>query len=164
MMDGLFLLLGSNVGGSKSFLSQARHALAHILGDPEAVSSIYSSEPWGNSNQEWFLNQVLVYDLPDIQPGVFLEELKSLEKQLGRKERIRWGPREIDIDILYWGQMIIQSDLLAVPHPAIPDRKFTLIPLVEIAPDKIHPVNRMSQKAMLENCKDSSKVILANTS
>jgi len=164
MMDGLFLLLGSNANGSHGYLEAAQRELGVLLGPTIASSSIYKTEPWGKTDQEWFLNRVLVFPTPDDSPDDLLSSLKDLESKLGRKKTERWGPREIEIDILYWDDMVIHGEKLNIPHTAIQERRFTLEPLVEIAADKIHPLLNKTQKELLTECKDNSKVFrLANS-
>ena len=114
---------------------------------------IYESAAWGPIQQEPLLNRVLKVET-SLPPEELLEILLTIERKLGRERRIKWGPRIIDIDLLYYNQEIIRTDTLSVPHPFIPERRFTLAPLAEIAPDFIHPVLKKDQETLLRECKD----------
>jgi len=158
-MDGLFLLLGSNIPDQRFYLSEALRELQTLLGDPISFSSLYRTEPWGEKDQKWFLNQVVVFKEYRSDPLTLLGKLKEIEHHIGRTNSKKWGPREIDIDILYNGETIFNHPEVKIPHPLIQERKFTLIPLVEVAPDKIHPGLQKTQKVLLKECNDLSEVI-----
>ena len=158
MMDGLFILLGSNIEDQNYFIEKAGKELSMIFGPALMKSSLYETEPWGNKNQPWFLNQVLIHQFVFSDPLTVLEQIKSIETKVGRKRREKWGPREVDIDILYWYDEVFQNDKLEIPHLFIAERKFTLLPLVEVAPNKIHPVSGKTQLQLLSECKDNSEV------
>ncbi len=137
-MNRVFLSLGSNMGDRQAYLQQAREALARhvkIL----AASSIYETEPWGYTEQPGFLNQVLLGET-DLRPGALLDFAKFLEAELGRTPTFRYGPREIDIDILFYNNLVMETPHLTIPHPTLHKRAFVLVPLAEIAPDLRHPV------------------------
>lgn len=154
----LYLLLGSNLGDRLRALSQARGQLEHALGPLLAASSIYETAPWGLADQPAFLNQVLglyACQLPD----ELLKITQEIEQKMGREKKEKWGTRTIDIDILYYGDQRIQTDGLTIPHPWLHQRRFTLVPLAEIAPHLIHPVLGLSQRALLERCTDPGEVI-----
>ena len=102
------------------------------------VSRLYLTEPWGYTEQDDFVNAVAQVDT-HLGPEELLAEVKSIEDGLGRRKGKRWGPREIDIDILLYGEEVVESDGLRIPHPGICQRGFVLAPLAEIAPDLIHP-------------------------
>jgi 2-amino-4-hydroxy-6-hydroxymethyldihydropteridine diphosphokinase len=154
----LYLLLGSNLGDRHHALSQAQGQLEQALGPATAVSSVYETAPWGLIHQPAFLNQVLgLYTLQ--LPGELLKITQGIEKKMGREKKEKWGARSIDIDILYYGDQRIQTDGLTIPHPLLHERRFTLVPLAEIAPRFIHPVLRLSQRALLEQCTDPGEVI-----
>jgi 2-amino-4-hydroxy-6-hydroxymethyldihydropteridine diphosphokinase len=101
-------------------------------------SSMYACGPWGYEDQEEFVNAVCEVDT-HLGPGELLERLKTLEKCLGREPSFRWGPRKIDLDILFYGDMVLEERFLKVPHPLVCERLFVLAPLAEIAPDLVHP-------------------------
>lgn len=120
-------------------------------------SSLYKTSAWGVEDQPDFLNQVI-----QIRTNLEAEELLNLllfiEKDLGRKRKKKWGPRIIDIDILYYDQQIIDTTDLKVPHPEILNRRFTIEPLAEIAPEFVHPNHKKSQLELLASCKDTLPV------
>lgn len=155
-MNDIFLLLGTNVGNRVNNLSDAVQKLVDAGLKITRRSAIYESEPWGDKDQSWFLNLVL-------QAGTttsahqLLKSILKIETDLGRKRERKWGPRIIDIDILYYNKVQINEDHLAVPHPGIPDRKFTLMPLVELEPDFIHPILQKSHTQLLEGTTDHSE-------
>lgn len=156
-MSQVFLLLGSNLGDREAVLFQAREYIDSLAGSIVKFSAVYETEPWGNTNQPGFLNQVLQistkYSPPDL-----LAKIGSIEKMCGRVRDEKWGPRTLDIDILYFSNEIVVQNDLKIPHPGISERRFTLIPLVEIAPDFIHPIFNVSNKTLLERCEDRSEV------
>ncbi len=149
MPQQVYLGLGSNLGDRLEFLRQARAALA-----PEVsllrCSHIYETAPWGYTDQPAFLNQV-VEGQTELEPEALLAKLKSIESELGRVENFRYGPRCIDLDILFYGSQIYQSNSLSIPHPAIAERAFVLVPLNELAPDFVHPLlNQKISELMLK--------------
>ena len=137
-MTRVYLSLGSNVGNRLAQLQRAREALplrVQLL----ACSSVYETEPWGYTDQPGFLNQVLMGET-DLGPQALLDFIKYLEMELGRTPTFRYGPREIDIDILFYGNLVMETPRLTIPHPKVHERAFVLVPLAEIAPDLLHPV------------------------
>lgn len=155
-MYGKYLLLGSNLGDKKSNLEVACEYLSK-LGRITMMSSIYVTPPWGKTDQPEFYNQVLSINTT-LSAQDLLAEIMNIEKLMGRVRHEKWGERLIDIDILYYEDLIIENEDLIVPHPGIPDRKFTLIPLVELAPDFINPVTNKSNKLMLDELHDQSVI------
>ena len=152
-MNGIYLLLGSNLGNRLEYLKEAAHLLARQKVKIIDESSIYETEPWGPKDQDWFLNVILeVTTLKD--PETLLETILSIEKQLGRTRKEKWGERCIDIDILYYSNQIHSSEKLSIPHPGIPERRFTLVPLVEMAPLEIHPTLNKIHIELLAECSD----------
>jgi len=154
----LYLLLGSNLGHRHHALSQALGQLERVLGPAIAVSSIYETAPWGLTDQPAFLNQVLCLYTRQL-PDELLQITQGIEKNMGREKKEKWGTRTIDIDILYYGDQRIQTDGLTIPHPCLHERRFTLVPLAEIAPHLIHPALGLSQQALLERCTDPGEVV-----
>jgi 2-amino-4-hydroxy-6-hydroxymethyldihydropteridine diphosphokinase len=156
-MKGVYLLLGSNLGDSKAVLQIARTHIEERIGRVIAASSIYLSKAWGIQNQPDFLNQVLELDTA-LRPSQVLKEILEIERELGRIRYQKWGTRIIDIDILYFGEEILESPELNIPHPENQNRNFVLVPIAEIAPDFIHPVLKRTQKELMLECNVPLKV------
>ena len=117
-------------------------------------SSIYETAPWGPEDQGWFLNVILEVNTSK-SPEALLESLLNIENQLGRVRKEKWGERSIDLDILYYQSSVIDTTTLTVPHQGIPERRFTLIPLVEMAPFAVHPTLHKTQAELLAECTDA---------
>ncbi|MES2559770.1 MAG: 2-amino-4-hydroxy-6-hydroxymethyldihydropteridine diphosphokinase [Bacteroidota bacterium] len=158
-MSILFLLLGSNVGDSRLHLRTAISLIQETVGVVMVQSSIYKTEPWGNKNQQDFLNQVLEVHT-EWTPEEVLERILKIEQEMGRSRIEKWEPRIIDIDILFYGNAIIQTEPLRVPHPLLHERRFTLLPLSEIAPDLMHPELLKTVTELMAECTDNSSVSL----
>ncbi len=152
-----YILLGSNIGNSKAYIEKAKFLLGSIL-CIDKQSSLYKTAPWGETNQDYFLNQVLQLS-SDIEPRELMSRIEGLESLLGKQKTSKYGPRTIDIDILLYGDNIISENNLYVPHPRMHKRAFTLIPLNEIAPDVYHPQLNKTIKELLAECQDDSEVI-----
>lgn len=159
VFGNIFLLLGSNLEDRKEMLLSAAQNLENkgiiILNR----SSFYQTEAWGNTDQPLFINQVLEIET-NLSPEDLLKTILNTELELGRKRYQKWGPRCIDIDILYYRNKIITTPSLKVPHPEIQNRKFALVPVTEIAPDYIHPVLNLKNIQLLNNCDDNLEVII----
>lgn len=151
-IDGIFLLLGSNQGDRESHLKKALYFLAAEAGHITIKSHLYETEAWGKQAQDSFLNQVIKLQSND-SPKDLLQKIHSIENKMGRIRKEKWEERIIDIDILYYNNVVL-NDQLKIPHPEIPNRRFTLVPMVEIAPRLIHPVLKKTQQKLLEECKD----------
>lgn len=121
-------------------------------------SSLYETEPFGNKDQEWFLNCVVQIETPQDVAALFAI-VQDIEARFGRKRQERWGPRSIDIDILFFDNVVISSPDLQIPHPGIAHRRFVLEPLCEIAPHLVHPVFGLEVRTLLERLSDASTVI-----
>jgi 2-amino-4-hydroxy-6-hydroxymethyldihydropteridine diphosphokinase len=158
MENGVYLLLGSNLGNRKGNLLQARNSIQNF-GTVLTASSLYQTQAWGNPNQPDFLNQIIQIAYKK-SPNQLLKEILAVENEMGRLRTEKWGPRIIDIDILFFGSTILKETNLIIPHPEIAKRRFTLLPLVEIIPDFFHPLLRKSSKQLLEECNDQSVVEL----
>lgn len=153
-----FIGIGTNLGDKPTNLRNALQLIESELGQIIGVSSVYSTEPWGVTNQEEFLNQVVrIYT--DLEPAYLLKRIHELEDALGRVRTEKWGPRVIDIDLLYYGKYVIDRDDLIIPHPELTERNFVLAPLAEIAPDFVHPIFKLTNKELLDFCSDTSKVV-----
>ena len=154
-----FLGLGSNVGDRHAFLVAAVRGLRACSGvRPVSCSSVYETDPVGKTDQGKFLNVVLEIETTLAPPGL-LECVKGLEETVGRTATEHWGPREIDVDILLYDGLVHQGETLTVPHAELEQRKFVLVPLTEIAPDVVHPVNGMTMQELLAACRDTSRVV-----
>jgi len=138
MKHTVYLSLGSNLGDRKANLKAAAAALAPIVGVLRA-SRIYQTAPWGYLDQPDFLNQVLECET-ELAPLELLAHLKRIEKTLGRQPGVRYGPRLIDLDILFYDQLVVDLPELTIPHPRAAERAFVLVPLADLAPGLVHPV------------------------
>jgi 2-amino-4-hydroxy-6-hydroxymethyldihydropteridine diphosphokinase len=138
-MIDVFLLLGSNLGERGRYLELAVIEIERLVGRIEKRSTIHQTPAWGKTDEPDYLNQVLLVKT-NLKPLDILHTALAIEKSLGRIRKEKWGSRTIDIDILFYGDEIINQPELTVPHPQLHKRKFTLAPMTEIAPDFVHPV------------------------
>lgn len=152
-----FLLLGTNQGDRKKNLTFARNAIEVSVGVIVKASSIYQTAAWGKTDQPDFLNQALEVET-DAPAEKVLAEILSIEKTMGRKREEKWGERIMDIDILLYESQILDSPQLMIPHPELPNRRFALEPLTEIAGDVTHPMLKLKIREMLEKCLDPLEV------
>lgn len=150
------VLLGSNIGDRELHL---RHALEGMMeaGTIDRLSEVFESTAWGIEDQAHFLNMVAGIRT-SFRPGELLVFLKGLEQKLGRLETFKWGPRIIDLDILFYGNQIIEEAQLKIPHPQLELRRFTLLPLAGAYPKLAHPVSGLTAMEMLRNCSDNGNV------
>lgn len=157
-MTTVFLLLGSNLGDRPATLRRAVDLLQTQVGTVKKTSGLYETAPWGNTDQPAFLNQAveLITGLPPLQ---LLKTTQAIEEQLGRVRREKWGARLIDIDLLFYGNEILDLPDLKIPHPYLPQRRFALAPLAEIAGKFVHPGLRKTVTALLADCADESEVV-----
>ena len=160
MKQTVYLSLGSNVGERARNLQDAIAALGKLGVQVERVSSVYETEPVDYLDQPWFLNCV-VQAKTELAARDLLHALRGIESQMGGKKLIAKGPRLIDIDILLYGNEIIDTPALQVPHPRMHLRRFVLQPLAEIAPDVQHPVSHLSIAELLARTPDKSAVRVA---
>ncbi len=151
------LSLGSNVGDRLNYLTLSKTAIQNYLGSILLSSNIYETEPWGIDNQDSYLNQVVAVQT-DRTPNDLLDKIHLIERELGRIRRVHYGPRTIDIDILYYGERIIDIENLKIPHPHIQKRRFILVPLSEILPQIQHPLLKKTNQELLDMVKDEGKV------
>ncbi|WP_075350541.1 2-amino-4-hydroxy-6-hydroxymethyldihydropteridine diphosphokinase [Algoriphagus marinus] len=158
MFSKVVIILGGNRGDRKNLLEKAILELAEA-GEFVVKSSVYETEAWGGVAKGAFLNQV-VHLKTNLNPEQLLELIQKIEFNLGRKRNQHWGDRTMDIDILYFDQSVISNSLLQIPHPFIAQRRFVLVPLVEILPEFIHPVLGKNHLELLEECNDETKVFI----
>lgn len=148
-----YLLLGSNLGNRAALLAAARTQLAATAGNITAASALYETAAWGREDQPAFLNQALAIrtTLPAEQ---LLAQCLAAEHLAGRERRERWGSRTLDVDILLYGDAIIDEPGLAIPHPRLAERRFALTPLAEIAGTLRHPQRNLTVAELLARCPD----------
>ncbi len=139
-MATVYLALGSNLGNPAEYLKQAIKNLKKI-GTIQKISSFYKTEPVGKINQPWFLNCV-VEMTTTLTPLELLNKINNIETALGRIRSVKWGPRTIDIDILLYDNLVLETEQLTIPHHLFRERRFVLEPLAEIAPDAIDPITK----------------------
>ena len=152
-----YLLLGSNVGDRAAWLAHGRTYLTEKAGRLLAQSKVYETEAWGLRDQPPFLNQAIALDC-DADAHALLECIRALEADAQRERAERWGPRTLDADILLFGDEVISEPHLTIPHPALPDRRFALAPLADIAQEVVHPVLHETIEALLRRCPDALEV------
>lgn len=161
-MHKCYLLLGSNLGDRAENIFYALNLIELQIGQVMSVSSFYETEPWGFCSSELFLNKAAIVETRHT-PHEILNQIHRIEKKLGRNPAMV-GPdyhsREIDIDILFFDDEIVNTETLVIPHPHLHKRKFALVPLTEIAPEKIHPLFKKNIRQLLEECSDELKVSL----
>ena len=159
-MTRSYILFGSNQGDKEALLEQACTLINNRCGMLVERSSAYITEPWGFEAEEWFLNELLVVET-ELEPDELMDALLEIEKELGRVRHPKqkaYTSRTIDLDILYYGNQILNTEKVTVPHPRLHLRKFALLPLCEVIPDFLHPKLNLSQEELLQNCPDTSTV------
>ena len=159
--ESVFVLLGSNLGDRELLVNQACKMMGERCGEIVAKSRLYESEPWGFKSEHWFLNQVVVLDT-EMSPDDLMDTLLEIEKELGRDRTTPhegYVSRPMDLDILYWGKdLIVEKQHVIVPHPRLHQRRFTLLPLCDVAPDYVHPILKKTNRQLLDECQDFGKV------
>jgi len=157
-MHKVYLSLGGNIGDKAGNFSKAHKLVSKTLGSITKISSVYESPAWGFHSDDKFWNQVVLIETGH-SPESLLENIHQIEDIYGRKRgNETYSSREMDIDILYYNSLILKTGSLIIPHPLIQQRKFVLVPLVEIAPDFVHPVLNLSNFELLDNCLDESLI------
>jgi len=152
-MHKVYLLFGSNEGERRRWLSLGTEMMAGKCGPVLLESSVYETAAWGLETQPDFLNKVVCIHTA-MQPEELLNAVQETELALGRQREVKWGQRTLDIDILFFDNIICDQPGLQIPHPYITERRFTLMPLAEIAPDLLHPVLQKSMTTLLQECAD----------
>lgn len=164
-MTTAYLSIGSNIGERLKFIEQAVSFLG-LCEEIEVVqtSALYETEPWGVKDQNWFLN-VAVEINTTLSPQDLLVKCNQIESTLGRNRDVekRWGERTVDIDIIFYGKQIINTDILVVPHTRMHERAFVLVPMLEIAPEFVHPIFNKSMVDLYESLVDVEDVFLYGT-
>ncbi|NWG04957.1 MAG: 2-amino-4-hydroxy-6-hydroxymethyldihydropteridine diphosphokinase [Syntrophaceae bacterium] len=154
----VYIGIGSNVGDK---IHQCERAISEILKVDShtllAKSSFFKTQPVGYTSQDWFVNSVIKIET-NLEASELLQALKNIESQLGRKETFRWGPRAIDLDILFFDDIKIQTKEIQIPHPLIQDRQFVLIPLAQIDQHFVHPIFKKTVQELLDNLKEDQGV------
>ncbi len=153
MNTGIFLLLGTNLGNKAQNLQDAIEKIEMQAGRVIRASSVYKTAAWGKTDQPEFYNQVISLRTT-LTPEELLTTALSIEHAMQRKREEKWGPRKIDIDLLFYNQAIISQHKLTLPHPGIPFRRFALEPMCEIAGAFVHPVLNKRISVLLEECND----------
>lgn len=156
-MNIIYIQLGSNMGNRISYIERSMQEIEQEIGEVICSSKIYESSPWGVTNQNNFLNNVIKVHTK-YSAEIVLKKLQVIEKKLGRVRKEKWGERKIDLDILFFNSEIINTENLKVPHPYIQDRRFVLVPLSEIAINYNHPVLQKDISTLFKECVDTEKV------
>lgn len=154
-MTKIYIALGTNLGDR---VANLRAAIESLVPDVKVLreSTIYETPPWGYTDQPAFLNMVVEAE-SSLRPGALLDYLKKREDELGRVKNFRYGPRHIDLDILFYDDLIYEDERLQIPHPRLHERAFVLVPLADLAADFVHPVLGREVKSLLSEV-DSTKI------
>jgi 2-amino-4-hydroxy-6-hydroxymethyldihydropteridine diphosphokinase len=147
-MPYAFIGIGSNTGDKEENCREAIDKLGKSCGNIKKISSVHITEPWGLRDQPSFVNMAVKIET-GLDPEALLLALKSIESDMGREKSVKWGPRCIDLDILVYDDVVMDTDALTIPHPMLHQRKFALAPLEEIAPELVHPVKGKTIRELL---------------
>ena len=156
-INTVYLLLGGNVGDTKAVLKTAIKKIEDSIGEVVQQSSLYQTAAWGNENQADFLNQIIIVETI-LSAEAVLQKALLIEEKMGRVRTVKNASRVIDIDILYFNDELIDAPHLIIPHPQIQNRQFVLIPLLEIAPNFVHPKFKKNTQQLLDICTDQLNV------
>ena len=153
-----YIAIGSNMDSPEANCREA----ADLIDDHPAISvssrsSLYETEPFGNTEQDWFVNSVIEVTT-HLSPELFFKACLAIEKVMGRVRDEKWGPRVIDLDILFYDDFVFKERNLEIPHPGIAERSFVLVPMNEIAPDHVHPKLKKTIEALLEQLPNPQQV------
>lgn len=158
-MNTVYLSIGTNMGNRAANLELVHSLISRNIGIVSKESSIYETEPWGVDNQENYYNQVLCVKTA-LEPAVLLHKCQVIEQKMGRIRMLKWEPRVIDIDILFFNQLVLREEGLEIPHPLLQERNFVLKPLCDIAKEWTHPVLNKTVQELLEICTDETSAVL----
>lgn len=162
-MGRVLVSLGSNLGDRIGFLRKAVEALGQVPGFRICgISSVYETEPVGKKDQPQFLNAAVEIESM-LSPDSLLVNCKRVERRVGRTQSEKWGPREIDLDLIYVGDMVVKSPMLTLPHPEVAGRRFVLTPLAEIAPGFVDPLRNCTLSELLSECPDTCSVVKSSS-
>jgi 2-amino-4-hydroxy-6-hydroxymethyldihydropteridine diphosphokinase len=157
-MHQVFLGIGGNTGNKQDNFDKVYTFIKNELGEVLRSSSVYETSPWGFQSEDNFWNQVLVVET-EYSPEELLQKVAKIENWLGRERGTTgYTSRKMDIDILYFDELVIETENLTIPHPQIANRLFVLVPLAEIAPEFVHPLLKITTLEMVENCPDKSEI------
>jgi len=149
----VFLSTGTNIGNRQANLDEVNKRISQTVGTVVAQSGIYETEAWGLTDQQDFYNQVLLIHTP-LSPTTLLQQCHLIEEEMGRKRKKKWGPRLIDIDVLFYNDMVIDQEGVQIPHPRLHLRNFVLLPLCELNADWVHPLLNKKMHLLLQECQD----------
>jgi len=156
-LNHAWLLTGGNLGDRIKNLGLARSYIDQDCGTIVKASAVYETSPWGKTDQPVFFNQALEIQTA-LSPRMLMRAVLKIEKKMGRTRNEKYGARLIDIDILLFNDEIIHTPSLVLPHPELPNRRFALVPLAEIAATRLHPVLKKTISQLLEKCTDNGSV------
>ncbi len=153
-MNTIFLALGSNVGDSVTYIHKAIELLSKKISNIQ-TAPIYTSKAVGFTDQPDFFNTA-IKGKTDLEPLELLTFVKDIEQEIGRIYRFRWGPREIDVDIIFYNDLIFKNDTLEIPHPRAHERDFVLVPIADIDPTTVHPVLKKTVAKLLQELPETA--------